>query len=67
MAKNDYGYMARIGVDTSGLDAALRDSQRELKNAEDGIKRLDKVISDTEKNGGDSTELLAKREAAYGQ
>lgn len=67
MAKNDYGYMARIGVDTSGLDEALRDSQRELKNAEDGIKRLDKVISDTEKNGGDSAELLAKREAAYSQ
>lgn len=67
MAKNDYGYMARIGGDTSGLDAALRDSQRELKNAEDGIKRLDKVISDTEKNGGDSAELLAKREAAYSQ
>ncbi|MCM1525178.1 MAG: hypothetical protein NC120_12060 [Ruminococcus sp.] len=65
MAKNEYGYMAKIGGDTSGLELALRETEQELKEAENGLKALDKTISEVAKNGGDTSELLAARERAY--
>ncbi len=63
--KNEYGYMAKIGGDTSGLQQALQDAEKELKEAENGIKALDKAIVEATKNSSDTSELLAARESAY--
>ncbi|MCM1579098.1 MAG: hypothetical protein NC078_09910 [Ruminococcus sp.] len=65
MAKNDFGYVAKIGGDTSGLELALQDAQKELQSAEQGIKALDRAIAQAAANGSDTSELLGAREKAY--
>lgn len=65
MAKNDFGYVAKIGGDTSGLELALQDAQKELQSAEQGIKALDRAIAQAAANGSDTSDLLEARESAY--
>lgn len=51
-----YGYMAKIGVDTSGLDYALKDIDGEIKNLESSLKSVEKSIEAAEAVGIDASD-----------
>lgn len=63
MASNKYGYMAKIGIDTTGVqqglaeaDAAMRTSSREMREANNVIRE-----------GGNSAEMAAQRNQLYAE
>lgn len=59
MASNNYGYMAKIGVDTTGMrqaDSDMRNMSRELRD-------IDRLIAETD----GTTELYAQRQAVLAQ
>ncbi len=63
MASNKYGYMAKIGIDTTGVqqglakaDAAMRTSSREMREVNNVIRE-----------GGNSAEMAAQRNQLYAE
>lgn len=61
MSKNNYGYMAKIGVDTSELVGGLKDIGTQTQSIDRDMKALDKSISEGLKNGADVTEAQASK------
>lgn len=59
MAKNEYGYMAKIGVDTTGL----RQADSDMRNMSRELREIDRLIEET----GGTTELYAQRQAVLAQ
>ena len=60
MAK--YGYMAKIGADTSGLQSALKDINSSLAATDREINTTNKAISAAEKAGVDSSDVRKQKE-----
>ena len=63
MASNKYGYMAKIGIDTTGVqqglaeaDAAMRTSSREMREVNNAIRE-----------SGNSAEMAAQRNQLYAE
>lgn len=60
---NKYGYMAKIGIDTSGLQASLKDVDTAVKSLSREMKSVDNVI----KQSGESAEMTAQKNEIYAQ
>lgn len=60
MAK--YGYMAKIGADTSGLQSALKDINSSLAATDREINATNKAISAAERAGVDSSDVRKQKE-----
>lgn len=54
---NKYGYMAKIGVDTSGLQKELADVNSYISETSRSISATEKAIKAAGQNGQDATEL----------
>lgn len=54
---NKYGYMAKIGVDTSGLQKDLADVNNYISETSRSISATEKAIKAAGQNGQDATEL----------
>ena len=54
---NKYGYMAKIGVDTSGLQKDLADVNSYISETSRSISATEKAIKAAGQNGQDATEL----------
>ena len=57
-----YGYMARIGADTSGLQAGLKDINNTLKATDNELYKVNKSIKTATQAGTDRTDLLKQKE-----
>lgn len=56
-----YGYMAKIGADTSGLQSALKNINSQLKETDREINATNRSIRAAEASGGNSFEMLAQK------
>lgn len=69
MASNKYGYMAKIGVDTEGVQAAQRaikelaESDSEMKGFSRELQQVNNII----REGGNSAEMAAQRNQLYAE
>ena len=67
MASNKYGYMAKIGVDTEGVQAAQRaikelaESDSEMKGFSRELQQVNNII----REGGNSAEMAAQKNQLY--
>ena len=61
-----YGYMAKIGMDTSGLQSALKDINSSLKSTDSELYNVRKSIKSAEQAGTDRTDLLKQKEDVLG-
>lgn len=59
MASNNYGYMAKVGVDTTGM----RQADTDMRNMSRELRDIDRLIEET----GGTTELYAQRQAVLAQ
>ncbi len=59
MASNKYGYMAKVGVDTTGM----RQADTDMRNMSRELRDIDRLIEET----GGTTELYAQRQANLAQ
>lgn len=57
-----YGYMAKIGADTSGLQTALKQINSSLRTTDNELFKVNSSIKSAEKAGTDSAELLKQKE-----
>lgn len=57
-----YGYMAKIGADTSGLQTALKQINSSLKATDNELNNVKRAITKAEQAGTDSAELLKQKE-----
>lgn len=57
-----YGYMAKIGADTSGLQTALKQINSSLKATDNELYKVNRSIKSAEQAGTDSAELLKQKE-----
>lgn len=57
-----YGYMAKIGADTSGLQAGLKQINSSLKATDNELNNVKRAITKAEQAGTDSAELLKQKE-----
>lgn len=60
---NKYGYMAKIGIDTSGLQASIKDVDTAVKSLSREMKAVDSVIAQS----GESAEMTAQKNELYSQ
>lgn len=60
---NKYGYMAKIGIDTSGLQTSIKDVDTAVKNLSHEMKAVDSVIAQS----GESAEMTAQKNELYSQ
>ena len=61
-----YGYMAKIGMDTSGLQAGLKQINSSLKTTDRELYNVKNSIKSAEKAGTDRTDLLRQKETVLG-
>lgn len=61
MASNKYGYMAKIGIDTSGVQAGLSESDTAMKAFSREMREVNNVI----REGGNSAEMAAQKYQLY--
>lgn len=61
-----YGYMAKIGADTSGLQSALKDINSSLKSTDSELYKVNKSIKTAEQAGTDRADLLKQKEDVLG-
>lgn len=61
MASNKYGYMAKIGIDTSGVQAGLSESDTAMRAFSREMREVNNVIA----QGGNSAEMAAQRNQLY--
>lgn len=57
-----YGYMAKIGADTSGLQAGLKDINNSLKATDNELYKVNKSIKTATQAGTDRSDLLKQKE-----
>ena len=60
---NKYGYMAKIGIDTSGLQTSIKDVDTAVKSLSREMKAVDSVIVQS----GESAEMTAQKNELYSQ
>ena len=60
---NKYGYMAKIGIDTTGVQAGLSESDTALKAFSREMREVNNVI----REGGNSAEMAAQRNQLYAE
>lgn len=60
---NKYGYMAKIGIDTSGLQTSIKDVDTAVKSLSREMKAVDSVIAQS----GESAEMTAQKNELYSQ
>ncbi len=58
----NYSYMAKIGIDTSGLEAGLKQANTEISTLDRSLKNINSSIKAVESTGGDTLELLQEKE-----
>ena len=58
----DHGYMARIGVDTSGLRNSLREINTDLRSTDTELHKVNSSIKKAERSGTESAELLSQKD-----
>ena len=58
--------MAKIGMDTSGLQSALKDINSSLKSTDSELYNVRKSIKSAEQAGTDRTDLLKQKEDVLG-
>ncbi len=58
---NKYGYMAKIGIDSSGLQKGLKDADSAISSFSQEMKAVNSVIA----KGGDSAEMAAQKNELY--
>ena len=58
MAKRDYGYMAKIGVDGSGMAAGLKEIDERLAEFDGRLKTTQDTLKNVEVAGGDATAAM---------
>lgn len=58
----NYGYMAKIGADTSGLQAGLKDINNSLKATDNELYKVNKSIKTATQAGTDRSDLLKQKE-----
>lgn len=58
-----YGYMAKIGIDTSGLQTSIKDVDTAVKSLSREMKAVDSVIAQS----GESAEMTAQKNELYSQ
>ena len=63
MASNKYGYMAKIGIDTTGVQAGLSESDTAMKAFSREMREVNNVI----REGGNSAEMAAQRNQLYAE
>lgn len=61
-----YGYMAKIGADTSGLQSALKNVNSQLKETDREINATNRSIRAAEASGSDSFEMLSQKSTELG-
>lgn len=61
MASNRYGYMARIGADTTGLKAALQEADSALQRTQRELNAVNRSIRDAEAAGVLSAATVAQK------
>ena len=57
-----YGYMAKIGMDTSGLQAGLKNINSSLKATDSELYKVQKSIKSAQQAGTDRSDLLKQKE-----
>lgn len=67
MANNRYGYMARIGADTSGLRAGLQEADSALQRTQRELNAVSRSIRDAEAAGVSSATALAQKRELLNQ
>ena len=67
MANNRYGYMARIGADTSGLKAGLQEADSALQKTQRELNAVNRSIRDAEAAGVSSATALAQKRELLNQ
>lgn len=67
MANNRYGYMARIGADTSGLRAGLQEADSALQRTQRELNAVNRSIRDAEAAGVSSATALAQKRELLNQ
>ena len=60
---NKYGYMAKIGIDTTGVQAGLSESDTAMKAFSREMREVSNVI----REGGNSAEMAAQRNQLYAE
>lgn len=61
MASNKYGYMAKIGIDTTGVQNGLNEADSAMRAFSREMREVNNVI----RQGGDSAEMAAQRNQLY--
>ena len=62
MAKSNYGYMAKIGVDTSALEKGLAEINSQLRETQSQLNDTENAIKAAEKAGSDNTQAYAQKQ-----
>lgn len=58
----DHGYMAKIGVDTSGLRNSLREINADLRSTDAELYKVNTSIKKAERAGTESSDILKQKE-----
>ena len=58
---NKYGYMAKIGIDTTGVQNGLNEADSAMRAFSREMREVNNVI----RQGGDSAEMAAQRNQLY--
>lgn len=63
MASNKYGYMAKIGIDTTGVQQGLAEADTAMRTSSREMREVNNVI----REGGNSAEMAAQRNQLYAE
>lgn len=63
MAPNKYGYMAKIGIDTTGVQNGLTEADSAMRAFSREMREVNNVIA----QGGNSAEMAAQRNQLYAE
>ena len=61
MTSNKYGYMAKIGIDTTGVQNGLNEADSAMRAFSREMREVNNVIA----QGGNSAEMAAQRNQLY--
>lgn len=62
-----YGYLARIGVDTSGLQQGLREVDAQIRSTDTEINQINRTLRQAQQAGTDTTQIMAQRQQVLNQ
>jgi len=63
LASNKYGYMAKIGIDTTGVQQGLAEADAAMRTSSREMREVNNVI----REGGNSAEMAAQRNQLYAE